>query len=107
MRINRLETGEKLGLAHEFQNTYDSQALTLNTEYHYIVGYCPRYLKSEIFELLLRNPSFVEVRVEQVNQPPTPLLFRLLCNITAQISNDFCPFSGHEYQPFIGEGATV
>jgi hypothetical protein len=64
-------------------------------------------LKSEIFELLLRNPSFVEVRVEQVNQPPTPLQFRLLCNITAQGSNDFHPFSSHEYQPFIGEGATV
>jgi len=61
-------------------------------EDHYIVGYCPRYLKSEIFELLLRNPSFVEVRVEQVNQPPTPLQFRLLCNITAQISMTFAPF---------------
>jgi hypothetical protein len=107
VRINRLETGEKLWLAHEFQNPYDSKALTLNTEDHQIVGYCPRYLNSEIFELLLRNPSLVEVRVERVNQPPTPLQFRLLCNITAQISNDFCPFSSYEYQPFIGEGATV
>ncbi|PSB51336.1 DNA-binding protein [filamentous cyanobacterium Phorm 6] len=106
-RINRLETGEKLWLAHEFQNHYDSKALTLNTEDHYIVGYCPRYLNSEIFEVLLRNPSLVEVRVERVNQPPTPLQFRLLCNITAQCYDDFCPFSSDEYQPFIGEVATV
>ena len=67
----------------------------------YIVGYCPRYLNSEIFEVLLRNSSFVEVRVEQVNQMPTPLQSRLLCNITAQGSNDFRPFSSHEYQPCI------
>ena len=98
-RINCLEPGEKLWLAHEFQNHYDSKALTLNTEDHHIVGYCPRYLNSEIFEVLLRNPSLVEVRVEQVNLPPTPLQFRLLCNITAQDSNEFCPFSSYEYQP--------
>ena len=105
-RINRLETGEKLWLAHEFQNHYDSKALTLNTEDHYIVGYCPRYLTREIFELL-KNASFVEVRVELVNQPPTPLQFRLLCNITAQCYDDFRPFSSFEYQAFIGEVATV
>ncbi|WP_449416093.1 HIRAN domain-containing protein [Phormidium nigroviride] len=106
-RINRLETGEKLLLAHEFQNPKDPKALTLNTDDRYIVGYCPQYLNSEIFEVLLRNPSLVEVRVERVNQPPTPLQFRLLCNITAQCYDGFCPFSSDEYQPFIGEVATV
>ncbi|MDB9513508.1 DNA-binding protein [Kamptonema animale CS-326] len=106
-RINRLETGEKLWLAHEFQNHYDSKALTLNTDDRYIVGYCPRYLNSEIFEVLLRNPSLVEVHVERVNQPPTPLQFRLLCNITAQCYDGFCPFSSDEYQALSGEVATV
>lgn len=105
-RINRLETGENLWLAHEFQNQYDSKALTLNTEDHHIVGYCPRYLNSEIFEVLLRNPSLVEVRVEQVNLPPTPLQFRLLCNITAQCYNDFRPFSSYEYQPLSSSSTT-
>jgi hypothetical protein len=107
VRINRLETGEKLWLAHEFQNPYDSKALTLNTKDHHIIGYCPRYLNSEILGLLLINPSLVEVRVERVNQPPTPLQFRLLCNITAQCYDDFRPFSSDEYQPFIGEVVTV
>ncbi|MDF0553198.1 HIRAN domain-containing protein [Kamptonema sp. UHCC 0994] len=105
-RINRLETGEKLLLAHEFQNPKDPKALTLNTDDRYIVGYCPRYLNREFFELL-KNASLIEVRVERVNQPPTPLQFRLLCNITAQCYDDFCPFSSDEYQPFLGEVATV
>jgi hypothetical protein len=98
-RINQLKGGEKLWLAHEFQNSHDSKALTLNTEDHYIVGYCPRYLNSEIFALLLRNSSLVKVCVEAVNQSPTPLQFRLLCNIIAQCDNEFKPFSSCEYQP--------
>lgn len=31
-RINSLKSGEKLILSHEFQNKYDSKALTLNTD---------------------------------------------------------------------------
>lgn len=96
-RINRLQVGEELWLAHEFHNKHDPQALTLNTEDHYIVGYCPRYLNSEILALL-SNSSLENSRVEIVNQPPTPLQFRLLCNITAQCSNEFIPFSSREYQ---------
>ncbi|MBE9053171.1 DNA-binding protein [Nostocales cyanobacterium LEGE 11386] len=102
-RINHLELGEKLWLAHEFQNPYDSQALTLHTENHYIVGYCPRYLQSEVFELLCQDPSSVDLRVERVNLPPTPLQFRLLCNIIAQCKDDFRPFSSPVYQLLIEE----
>ncbi|MTJ10771.1 HIRAN domain-containing protein, partial [Anabaena sp. UHCC 0204] len=87
-RINRLEPGEKLWLAHEFQNSYDSQALTLHSEDHHIVGYCPRYLRNEVFELLERDPSSVILKVERVNLPPTPLQFRLLCQITALCKDD-------------------
>ncbi|QLE54353.1 HIRAN domain-containing protein [Nostoc sp. TCL26-01] len=117
-RINRLRPEEKLwlahasccksgdssnALAHEFQNPHDSQALTLHTEDHYIVGYCPRYLRSEVFELLCQDPSSVDLRVERVNLPPTPFQFRLLCRITALSKDDFRPFSGKEYQPLIKE----
>lgn len=105
-RINCFEAGEKLWLAHEFHNPFDPQAVTLHTEDHYIVGYCPRYLNSEVFKLLKRNPGFVDVRVERVNQSPTPLQFRLLCNMTAQCSDDR-PFSSQEYQPLTDEVATA
>ena len=104
-RINLFSPGEKLWLAQEFQNTIDSPALTLNTEDRYIVGYCPRYLNSEILALLLKNPSEVEVRVERVNQPPTPLQFRLLCQLTAQWSDQNRPFSSAQYQPLIALAA--
>lgn len=106
-RINCFKVGEKLWLAHEFHNPFYPQALTLHTENHYIVGYCPRYLNSEVFKLLERNSHLVEVSVERVNRSPTPLQFRLLCNMTAQSSNDFRPFSSQEYQPLTDEVATA
>jgi len=103
-RINQFEPREKLWLAHEFQNPYDSQALILNTSDHYIVGYCPRYLLAEVFELLRQN-SNLEVRVERVNKPPTPLQFRLLCKMSVDATDDFRPFDRRQYQPLIAEMA--
>lgn len=99
-KINSFKPEEKLWLAHEFQNPYDSQALILNTDDHHIVGYCPRYLNKEVFELLVQNPNSVEVRVERVNESPAPLQYRLLCNLTAQCDKEFRPFSSQEYQPY-------
>jgi hypothetical protein len=97
-RINSFQPGEQLFLAHEFQNPFDSQALTLNTRDHYVVGYCPRYLLGDAFELLKKQPNLVHIHVERVNHSPTPLQFRLLCNLTAKWPDDFRPFSSKEYQ---------
>ncbi len=106
-RINSFKSEDKLWLAHEFQNPYDSQALVLNTDDHHIVGYCPRYLNNEVFELLSTNPNSVDVRVERVNQSPAPLQFRLLCNLTAQWSDKLRPFSKKDYQFLVDEAASV
>jgi len=100
-RIEQFQVGNKLWLAHEFQNEYDTRALTLNTQDHYIVGYCPRYLLSSVFDLVMRNPQLVDVRVERINPFPTPLRFRFLCKMTYFILNEVQPFSQDEYQPIV------
>lgn len=97
-RINGLEVGELLYLAHEFQNRYDSSALLLCTEDRWIVGYCPRYLCGDFFQLIWQHRELVRVEVDRLNQPPTPLQFRLLCKMTADW-RDFRPFSSPMYQP--------
>lgn len=98
-RINSLQRNELLYLAHEFQNPYDSRALLLCTKDHHIVGYCPRYLLDDTFEILRQNPTYVNVHVERVNNlSPTPLQFRLLCNMTASWPDNFRPFSSAMYQ---------
>ncbi|GAA6624283.1 HIRAN domain-containing protein [Scytonema sp. NUACC26] len=106
-RINRLKSGELLWLSHEFQNPYDPNALTLNTEYHHIVGYCPRYLVHDTLEILRHHPKLVHVHVERVNPSPTPLQFRLLCNMTAQWHEGFRPFSSSNYQPIVTDNLST
>lgn len=103
--ILHLQPGDRLYVAHDCQNPYDDKALMLRTEDKYIVGYCPRYLVNDFFDLLARAPKKLEVVVERVNPAPTPLQFRLLCNLRAEWSADFEPFSDRAYQPLASEEA--
>jgi HIRAN domain len=100
-RVKQLQPGERLYLTQDFQNTYDSKALLLRTEQRHNLGYCPRYLAADICEVLKQNPESVCVRVERVNPAPTPIQFRLLCNMTAQWHEDFSPFASQDYQPIV------
>lgn len=101
-QIERLEAGETLEIDREVQNYYDDRALISNTGDRCIVGYFPRYLLAEIFELLRHNVN-LEVRVERVNKPTTPFQFRLLCKMSVSGSDNFRPFSSPQYQPLISE----
>lgn len=94
-RINALKVGELLYLAHKFY----PRGLLLCTENDWIVGYCPRYLLNDIFEIISQHPEKVCVEVDRLNQPPTPLQFRLLCKMTVDCPTDFRPFIGQMYQP--------
>ena len=98
-RAAELATGDSLALSHDLQNPHDRQALLLHTEDRYNLGYCPRYLARDIFPILQANPQLVTVKVDRVNQPPTPLQSTLLCTLTANCGRDFVPFAGDEYQP--------
>ena len=68
---------------------------------NHTVGYCHRYLASDILRLLRENPELPVVRVKQVNAPPSPLQWRLLCSLTADWPADWEPFSGDEFQPIL------
>jgi hypothetical protein len=98
-RAITLAAGERLSLSHDLQNLYDPKALLLHTEDRYNLGYCPRYLSHDIFSILQANPQQVNVKIDRVNQPPTPIQSRLLCTVTAKCGRDFVPFSGEDFQP--------
>lgn len=102
-RISELQPNEQLYLANEFQNPHDSRALLLCTKDHHILGYCPRYLVADALKILREKPEIVDVHVERVNLAPTPLQFRLLCNMTAELPQEFRLFSGREYEPIAPE----
>ncbi len=76
--------GEELMLMHDIQNEYDANALMLRTIDRHNIGFCPRYLVKDFFQLVGKQPQAVKVVVEKVNPAPTPLQFRLLCKLTAK-----------------------
>jgi hypothetical protein len=97
--LYQLRPGERLNLMHDAQNPYDSRALLLRTDDLHLVGYCPRYLVPDFFELVTNTPQQVTVAIERINPPPTPLQFRVLFSLTAEWSDGFQPFSSVAYVP--------
>jgi hypothetical protein len=96
--VKSLGVGTRLLVTHDIQNKFDPRALILRTEDLHFVGFCPRYLTQDFFELICNCPHRVNVTVERVNPPPTPIQFRLLCSLTAEWSNNFHPFSDPIFQ---------
>jgi hypothetical protein len=93
--------GEELMLLPDIQNQHDPQALMLRTIDRHLVGFCPRYLVADFFQLVGTQPQAVKVVVEKVNPAPAPLQFRLLCKLTTKADREFQPFCGTEYQPLV------
>jgi hypothetical protein len=109
-QINRLKPCDPLLLLHDFQNPRDRLALALRTDdpQPILVGYCPRYLVDDAFEILRNDPDSVRVAVERINPPPAPLRLRLLCHMTARWPDGFVPYSSEKYRPIVaGVEATV
>jgi hypothetical protein len=111
-RVLKLEYGESLLLMHDFQNSHDPNALMLRTAEVtpgdiYPVGYCPRYLLADLYELLKTAPQEAHINVQRVNPPPAPIWFRLLCVLTTNWPAGYRPLAGRDYQPYSGAERVV
>jgi len=106
-KIKELQAPEHLYVAYDFQNRYDSKALLLRTEQYHNLGYCPRYLAENIYEVWQDNPASIIVSVERVNFAPTPIQYRLLCKMTLQCPRDFSLFSSQDYQSIVDSSLTL
>jgi hypothetical protein len=101
-RMEKLKSGETLLLSWEAQNPVDSKAITLRTYSApsgdaTLLGYCPRYLATSIFNALLKNTKSVSVKVLTVNQSPAPSQYGILCELS--FSKEMpSPFHGEEFQ---------
>ncbi len=68
-----------------------------------IVGYYPRYVLPDSYEVL--GQCGVVVQVERLNLSPAPLQFRLMCSMTGCWPEGFRPCSSSDYQPIIADPA--
>lgn len=96
---NRLSHGDRLILQEEPSNVEDSQAFqVLISESGTHLGYVPRYLSDDIHILRNAGDNQVSVRVQRVNQAPTPVQFRLLCRLDSPWPQYFKPFDRPEFE---------
>lgn len=104
-RINRLNSGEKLGLLPDISNEFDPCAVAVRTMddcENFLIGYVPRYLAADVRNLCLHcSPPFMEFTVERVN-PKAPIQFRLLCRLRACWPEGFVPCTSELYLPIPG-----
>ncbi len=105
-RIERLARDERLFVLLDFQNTVDPRALALRTDDQFLVGYIPRYLVPDTWQLL-EQCDLVEVFVDRVNPPPAPVQQRLLCEMVACCPDGFVPFSEQTYKPISADALVL
>ena len=101
-RANELETGDKLYLMKDIQNSHDKYALTLRTEDPpELVGYCPKNYVKDFNSLIERNGAEnIEVSVVK-NNKTAPSQLKLLCKLKAKWYEDFVPFSDENFQVIV------
>jgi hypothetical protein len=97
-RVLSLKPGEELIASPQLDNPIDPNAIQLVTADHTKVGYAPRYLASEVMDVLNGNVN-CRTFVERVNPHPAPTQQRLLCRLEACWPNSFQPFASDTYQP--------
>jgi hypothetical protein len=101
-RIGRLEEGERLKLMPDLQNEFDPQAVAVRTESdRTMIGYVPRYLANDVWQLAERCADYIELYVARVNQD-APLQNRVLCRMHACWPDGFQPCSGDDFAPIPG-----
>lgn len=105
-RIKEMQRGEKIQLALDFQNSFETNALQLHTTDNHIIGYCPSYLLDDVNEYV-RQGKNIGVYVERVNADNAPLQFRLLCRLVMPQMTGFLPFSGNDYKPIVANPEKV
>jgi hypothetical protein len=101
-RILRLTENERLFVMLDVWNAHDPNAVAIRTESPpMMIGYVPRYLATDVWELLRQcQPEFCKLFVQQVNRD-APLQQRVLCRLHACWPAGFRPCSGDSFEPIV------
>jgi len=100
-----LKPGDQLFCMHDIQNPVDKHALALRTEEYCCIGFLPRYLLNDFWELIRMDG--VRVTVTRVNPSPAPVQQRLLCEFQATPTKDFQPCGSDLYRPYASSKSTA
>lgn len=86
-RVSGLEKGQVLRLCLDLQNEYHGDAVVVRADKPAeIIGYCPRYLSSDIKKMLVNDPKSVTLSVELISDD-APHNYRLLCKLSGTLNS--------------------
>jgi hypothetical protein len=107
-RISLLKPEEPLLFMPEPANQYDPFAVAVKTNVeHRLIGYVPRYLASDVRQLLSQcDPEFIELTIDRLNSD-APLQQRVLCRMRSCWPDEFKPCQGEEFHPIPAEMADL
>jgi hypothetical protein len=97
-RITNLQSGEDLSVAVEVNNQATDFAIQLQTRDRLLIGYAPRYLIVDLFQVITRCTSPVSAQVSRVNRPPAPPSQRVMVLFEGCWPEGYDPMSGPEFQ---------
>lgn len=87
-RVSDLQPGQVLRLCLDPQNEYDGDAVVVRADKPAeIVGYCPRYLCSDVKCMLLNDSKSLTLTVERISDD-APHNYRLLCKLSGIVKSD-------------------
>lgn len=96
--LSSIKAGDLLSYQFELDNLVDPNAVILFKDTH--IGYLPAYLCEEFKYLLdLYDESSLQIKVVKFNAD-APSQYRLLCELTMNIDDNFKPFNRDDFKPF-------
>ena len=101
---NTLKRGDPLFIMHDLQNPVDPEAMVLRTSDYCCVGFLPRYLLADLWELVKTEGS-IKVSIERLNASPAPIQQRILCKLQTAKREGFEPCSSDIYLPLSSESS--
>jgi hypothetical protein len=99
-RILRLTAGEGLYVTVELTNPVMKLAVQIQTEDYYVIGWAPRYLVTELVQLLANSPNEYAANVVRLNPAPAPIMQRLLIELKGRWPN-YEPMSSPDFEPLV------
>ncbi len=106
-RILTLKPGEELSVAIEATNPATVWAIQLQTRDRILIGWAPRYLISDLFQVIVRCSVPVYAKVSRINLPPAPPSQRVLVQFEGCWPEGYEPMSGPAFQPLVGDPEPV
>ncbi len=97
--VARLKVGDELTLEEEPGNPVDPQAIRVLARVRGVhIGFVPRYLCADVHTLRTAAGDAARVRVRRLNPAPTPVQFRVLCELESPWPAGFRPLAGPEFR---------